>query len=361
MGLLGGSAPKAEVFTKSTLTSKQQADLQRLERSLFQSTGISPGGPDQSVPGSAFSEPTDLETMSLAALEQRSLDIGSGGNQTEQAANQALLDLISSGGGDVGGQVFEDFFKTNVVDPSTEFFNEEFDQRTRRFSGNTLFGGERQEADIRADEDFLDSVVGSRANLAFQERGAASDRLLQAINQSRLAGESTTGQLRGISNTALDVRRTDQQDINQELARFLAEAGVKQDQINSLLSSITTKRFENIAVGSGGESSILPDLIQAAGTAAAAYFAFGSDVRLKTNIQFQGLTKEGYKVFTWKWMPGNEEITFGQPTRGVIAQDIVHDVPEAVSMGAAGFLMVDYSFLGDLKIVNQSLMMKEGS
>ena len=64
-----------------------------------------------------------------------------------------------------------------------------------------------------------------------------------------------------------------------------------------------------------------------------------SDVHAKEKIEYVG-RKNGYKVydFNYKGQPGRY--------RGVMAQDIRRVKPEAVTMGADGWLRVDYSQLG---------------
>ena len=98
MGFLTGDAPTAEVRTLPTVTLGQQRQFTDLENILFDD--IQSG---ERVPGSAFSNPIPLESLSLSALEQRSQELGGGGSQIEQATSQAILSLLSSGGGAVGG------------------------------------------------------------------------------------------------------------------------------------------------------------------------------------------------------------------------------------------------------------------
>lgn len=68
-----------------------------------------------------------------------------------------------------------------------------------------------------------------------------------------------------------------------------------------------------------------------------------SDERLKTNIRRYGQLPCGAGLFEWEWT--DEAIKKGAkdlPTWGVIAQDVQKHVPEAVRMGADGYLRVDY-------------------
>ena len=75
----------------------------------------------------------------------------------------------------------------------------------------------------------------------------------------------------------------------------------------------------------------------ALGTAAKAG-AF-SDRRLKENINHIDTLPNGIKLYTWDWI--DKENT--DPTNGVIAQEILDIIPEAIHEHRSGYLMVDYS------------------
>lgn len=71
-----------------------------------------------------------------------------------------------------------------------------------------------------------------------------------------------------------------------------------------------------------------------------AMMAFGkSDERLKENIEFVGY-RNGYKVYDFDYKDGSGRF------RGVMAQDLLSDEPEAVHEHESGYYMVDYSKLG---------------
>lgn len=61
-----------------------------------------------------------------------------------------------------------------------------------------------------------------------------------------------------------------------------------------------------------------------------------SDVRLKTNIKRVGTTRKGNGVYTWDWKTGGSG-------RGVLAQEVARNTPEAVGVDPSGILMVDYA------------------
>lgn len=69
-----------------------------------------------------------------------------------------------------------------------------------------------------------------------------------------------------------------------------------------------------------------------------------SDARLKTEITRIGTAPQGFGLYTWRYL--------GQPEtwQGVIAQDVMKTIPEAVKTRDNGLLSVDYDQLG-LKMV----------
>ena len=68
-----------------------------------------------------------------------------------------------------------------------------------------------------------------------------------------------------------------------------------------------------------------------------------SDVRLKENIEPAGVTQDGIKLYTWDWKEGHEDLTKSQPTFGVLAQELIKVMPQAVHMSPEGYYQVDYS------------------
>ena len=69
--------------------------------------------------------------------------------------------------------------------------------------------------------------------------------------------------------------------------------------------------------------------------------ANGSDIRLKTNIQFVGI-ENGHSIYTWDWREGFD----GGYNKGVIAQEVFVYMPQAISWDDAGFMRVNYEMLG---------------
>jgi len=68
-----------------------------------------------------------------------------------------------------------------------------------------------------------------------------------------------------------------------------------------------------------------------------------SDIRLKTNIKKVGQVTDEIGLYTWDWTEKGKELAKEQPTFGVLAQEVIKTIPEAVAKGIDGFFRVDYS------------------
>jgi hypothetical protein len=65
-----------------------------------------------------------------------------------------------------------------------------------------------------------------------------------------------------------------------------------------------------------------------------------SDRRLKSNISRIGVTVFGLPLYRFSYLGSNETFT------GVMAQDVLGVMPQAVSRDATGFYRVNYGMLG---------------
>jgi len=65
-----------------------------------------------------------------------------------------------------------------------------------------------------------------------------------------------------------------------------------------------------------------------------------SDIRLKTDIEQVGVAANGLPLYTFKYLGGDAVY------RGVMAQDVMKIMPEAVSTMPNGYLAVRYDMLG---------------
>jgi hypothetical protein len=65
-----------------------------------------------------------------------------------------------------------------------------------------------------------------------------------------------------------------------------------------------------------------------------------SDIRLKTNVSRTGTTVFDLPLYRFSYLGGDQMFT------GVMAQDVLDVMPDAVSCDASGFYHVDYGMLG---------------
>ena len=86
------------------------------------------------------------------------------------------------------------------------------------------------------------------------------------------------------------------------------------------------------------------DLAGSSMMAAATYFGLSSDVRLKENIVPLGEVN-GHKMYSWDWNSVAKSLGIDTPTVGVLAQEVMEYMPEAVREGSNGYYVVNYKML----------------
>jgi hypothetical protein len=82
-----------------------------------------------------------------------------------------------------------------------------------------------------------------------------------------------------------------------------------------------------------------------AATTAGGGRGYFSDERLKENITPIGVSENGHKLYTWDWNDKAKELGINDPTTGVIAQEVIKYMPEAISKNTNGYYMVNYGVL----------------
>jgi len=84
-------------------------------------------------------------------------------------------------------------------------------------------------------------------------------------------------------------------------------------------------------------------------TGIASIFA-GSDIRIKENVRQIGSLHNGFPLYAFEYKPEYRDTWGHGPQIGVMAQDIELHLPEAVSIHADGYKLVDYA-----KVVNHGI------
>lgn len=160
---------------------------------------------------------------------------------------------------------------------------------------------------------------------------AATLQGIAGLTQVAQAGQGIYGQsanyLQGASSSAASAAST---------------AGSSAVGLANVNANYATQMQQANAQSAAGIGSLVGTLgaagIGAYGKYAAA--AAASDERLKTNIQLVD-NINGHNIYTWDW----KEQDYGY-NKGVIAQEILVSVPEAVTMMDNGFYAVNYNILG---------------
>lgn len=231
-----GSDGKSETETRSTLSPEQQ----EIEKLLSQ---ILPGlqaNPDQFT-GDVSPGATNLENLSLAALEEQALQLGTEGNALNEEASRAISELLTRSPTD-----FEDFFQTNVRQPALEDFEEDQLSGIGRRFADQFFGSDRVKKDIEAEENLIDSLIRSRSDLAFRSAESDADRKLQAAIAAPGIAGADLEQLISLFQVGATERGLNAEDARADLEKFLANQGVKQGSVDDLLAFLSRGNVENI-------------------------------------------------------------------------------------------------------------------
>lgn len=213
--------------------------------------------------------------------------------------------------------------------------------------GSTALG-ELQTLQQQKREETVQSQLASALGAEDQRRMAAMGQL-PGMAQSIIQAQMTPAQLQEAIGRDIesrqgaelaDLRRLAQQQQEAERAQAITYSNL----LGGLAGLGSSTQMQQTSSGMTGQvipgQSIFQQLAGAAGTAAAAG-AF-SDIRLKTEIKRVGELENGIPVYRWKWTKEAKKIVGDQGTLGVLAQEILNIIPEAVSIGSDGYYRVDY-------------------
>jgi len=257
--ILGGTKPSAKTTAQPILTPEQQALLDSLTK-MFQTKGGDLAGFD-TYTGIAGAPANNLQGMSLAALEQMSMNMSSPDSNKALAEGQLGSFLR---GEKTGESSFNEFFKSNIQDPAVEAFNEDvLPSISRNYGGASFFGSDRQKADQRATKDLTTGLTRERAAGQYAERDKNIETLLAAIG---LAPQVESG-FAGISSSMLDsslkARESEQNTLDAMFKRYLSEQALRGDAFQQMLSVLQTPAFENIVLNNPGQKGVLGDALVA--------------------------------------------------------------------------------------------------
>ena len=126
-------------------------------------------------------------------------------------------------------------------------------------------------------------------------------------------------------------------ELQDRIARYIGMLGGLGSLGGTQTVDETTRGFGTQAVQ---KQSALGQAANIGATLGAAYLK--SDIRLKTEIKRVGKLPNGIPVYRWEWTKEAKEIVKDQPSFGVLAQEVLDFMPDAVTLGTDGYYEVDY-------------------
>ena len=120
--------------------------------------------------------------------------------------------------------------------------------------------------------------------------------------------------------------------------------------LETALANLSGQVGQQAALGSlygsmfSGAGGLLGGLTSAGGDIIETLIKY-SDIRLKDNITKVGSLENGISLYTWEWNDEGKRLAGDDPTYGVLAQEVQEVIPEAVTRGNEGYLMVNYAEL----------------
>jgi hypothetical protein len=157
----------------------------------------------------------------------------------------------------------------------------------------------------------------------------------QQIQQLGLLG-GAGAQQQALQQRAIDAQR----------GEFQRALGYGPQQIGLLQAGMGTPLISQTTTGQ--QKTGLGDVLGTAAQLAGMYFmgpTSGSDKRMKKDITFIGKEK-GHNIYSWNWKDEAKSMGWDKyPTTGVLAQEVIKYMPEAVTKNANGYYMVNYGVL----------------
>ena len=164
-----------------------------------------------------------------------------------------------------------------------------------------------------------------------QQAGLLGGLQGQQVQGLGLLGQAGAQQ-QGLQQRAIDAQR----------GEFQRALGYGPQQIGLLQAGMGTPLISQKQVGD--QDTGLGDVLGTGAQLLATKLMF-SDKKLKENIKPIGKSENGHNVYTWDWNDKAKELGVNDPTTGVLAQEVMKYMPEAVSKNANGYYMVNYGVL----------------
>jgi hypothetical protein len=303
---------------------QRQADI---ARGSAQERAIRAGafGGSRSAILEAESQRPFAEVMARTAAEQRERGYGQALRAAESdIARQQQLGIFGA------GQEQQRALQQAQLGQQAGIFGAELGQQ-RRMQQATL-EQQRQLAGL----DIAGRAALTQPQLEMQARAQRAG-LLGGLQQEQLRGLGLLGGI-GAQQQALQQRAIDAQ--RGEFARALA---YPQQQLSLLQAGLGTPLISTS--GTSSERGLSGTEFGQAAAGVGTLVGLFSDERLKENIQKIGESKNGHNLYIWNWNDKAKDLGIDSPTIGVIAQEVMKYMPEAVSKDASGYYKVNYGVL----------------
>lgn len=256
---LFGKKPKVSTTKPQNRLDPQQ---QTIENVL---TGVLQKGPEaaaQPFQGPFAAPLSPLEQTSLAALEQRAMNLAGGNTGVIGQGEQALSQVLQG-----GPQDFEDFYRETVFKPLQKEFSEiVLPTVTAQFArgAGSSYGSDRLRAVTRATEDFTNTLARERAQLAFDTANQAEQRRLQALGLLPSVAGAQTNELLSLLSAGAVPRAVSQADVTGRYQEFVRAQDQQNQRIAQMLSFLGIPTQEiNTVVRPGSEGILGPSTVSA--------------------------------------------------------------------------------------------------
>ena len=281
---------------------------------------------------------------SLDPMEQTAANVYA--NQVIPQAGQ-LANIANQTYDTATAQAYANPYENQVISGALTDLGDAYGQSQRAMDASAVgagaFGGERQGIEnVLGQERYLDSVADTSARLrqAGFESGAsrfAQDRAAQMGGATTQIGALQSG-AQGLQAFGGQARGIEQAKMAEGYRDFIEAREYPAGQIRQMvgaLSGAPIRSYGEERSGSVGTPVAGPSIFGQVAGAALAGSQFMSDIRMKEDIKLVGKSPMGINIYNFKYLGDDKKY------QGVMA----HQVPQASSVNADGYLMVDYSKL----------------
>jgi hypothetical protein len=195
-------------------------------------------------------------------------------------------------------------------------------------------------------------------DMAAQQRQAGFNTALGAAQNQQGIGLQAAGQLGNLAQTGFGMgmginqqqmqqgmmqQALQQQIIDAARGQYAGFTGAPQASLGLPMAALGAANMGQQSQTATKQPGLFDYLALAASAASGTNFM--SDPRLKTNVRPIG-ERNGIKLYSWDWNEEGKRIASpGQPTVGVMADELMETHPHLVMRGSDGYLRVNYGGL----------------